>query len=173
MIAIRHSHAEHLKFVGKVPGETLCTTCTHMHASNVGTFVVEGKELRQRHRGSLPVTRDENAFKSHRVIECNELLFVEQCHSVGSGFQRKRDELIYCTYRAPFLLFVENGKCLNVCDRPGEQCQKEEGNDRDPFFRYVRAVSLLKFGYIDGSTPFICLPNFEACSSYATVESRN
>lgn len=48
-----------------------------------------------------PEVREGNAFTSHRVIECNELLFVEQCCSVACGFQWEQDELIYRTYHAP------------------------------------------------------------------------
>lgn len=54
-----------------------------------GAFNEEGQEQCRRRRGSFPEVREENAFTSHRVIECNELLFVEQCYSVGYGFQGK------------------------------------------------------------------------------------
>lgn len=88
--------AEHLKFVGKVLAKLL--SCHVYAGGNVGAFGEEGRELRQRRRGSFRTSsRRENAFTSHRVIECNELLFVEQCHSVGHGLRREAEwtDLLY------------------------------------------------------------------------------
>lgn len=61
----------------------------------------------------------------------------------------------------------------------------QENKQRDKTMKRKKAIeyflkihptyscSLLNFGYIDGSTPFTYLPDFETRPSYTAVESRN